>query len=150
MTKKKPIRKDRVLIAFLVLLVVILLPILIRSGGGSNDETTQDTQASAQGSDGTSTDLPLVSIAGPSASDDASSSQEEPSMETTAPADEDVLSGNSSILTHVVEAGETAAGIASQMGMTVEQLLADNQLVSTSQITSGRTLYAYNLSLIHI
>jgi LysM repeat protein len=136
--------------ALLVLVVIILLPILIQSGD-SNKKPDQDSTPTTYGDAETSDDLPLVSLTGPSESDETPSSEEEPGIDTTTgpSSDSDALT-NSGILKHLVEAGETTAEIASEMGVTVEELMADNELVSASQVVQGQTLYAYRGGLVHV
>ncbi len=150
MTNKKPIRKDRVLIALLVLVVIILVPILIRSGG-SNGELDQEPAATPSGETDASDGLPLVSLTGPSLADESPASEEEPNIDTT-PEGPDEGNGvtNTAIVTRIVEAGETVADIASEMGVTVQEIMADNNLVSASQITQGQTLYVYRGGLVHV
>ncbi len=151
MTNQKPIRKDRILIALLVLVVIILVPVLIPSGGSNDEETQQEPAATAQDGTETSDDLPLVTLDGPSLNDETPASEEEPDIDTTiGTPDGGDGATNSAILTHLVEAGETAARIASEMGVTVEELMADNDLVSVGQIAQGQTLYAYPGGLVHV
>jgi murein DD-endopeptidase MepM/ murein hydrolase activator NlpD len=53
-------------------------------------------------------------------------------------------------LTHTVEDGETISGIASEMGVTVANLLASNRLFGNEQLQPGRVLYASNEGIVHI
>ncbi|HDL85476.1 MAG TPA: LysM domain-containing protein, partial [Candidatus Acetothermia bacterium] len=50
----------------------------------------------------------------------------------------------------VVAADETLDQIASTMNVTTAQLMADNNLVSPSEITVGETLYATTNGLVHV
>ncbi len=156
MTNKKPIRKDRVLLALLILVAIILIPVLLHSGRTKPSSqpavsTTQPgetapgpidvlplTQPPAQGEETTTT--PATSS--PDGSPSTGGTVETPVGENTSP--------NSGILTHVVARGETLGQIASQMGVTLEQIMADNNLVSASEITVGETLYASSEGLVHV
>lgn len=149
MTNQKPIRKDRVLIALLVLVVIILVPILIRSGS-SDKKPDQPVVAAAQGEDKATDGLPLVNLTEPSPADETMPSQEKPAIDTATSPQDDAGMTNSAILTHVVKAQETLASIASEMGVTVLEMMANNNLVSASQIVEGQTLYACRGGLVHV
>ena len=154
MTEKKPIRKDRVLIALVVLVAVILIPVLIHSGRSKAPTTPPATTESGTTPVG---GLPTVSINNPATSTEATSTTttettpstttptETPTVDTTTEAN---TPANSAILTHVVAQGETLDQIASQMGVTQDQIMADNNLVSAGQVTVGETLYAVSNGII--
>ena len=153
MTNKKPIRKDRVLIALLVLVAVILIPILISSGGKKAPTNTVSTPQTSTESDS----LPVVSLTPPSdeATTDTSPStdttSETPAVSTTTePTTVSEPADSSGIITHVVASGESLEDIASQMGVTTDELLADNGLVSASEVIAGRTMYAAAGGLVHV
>ena len=153
MTNKKPIRKDRVLIALLVLVAVILIPILISSGGKKAPTNTVSTPQTSTESDS----LPVVSLTPPSdeATTDTSPStdttSETPAVSTTTePTTVSEPADSSGIITHVVTSGESLEDIASQMGVTTDELLADNGLVSASEVIAGRTMYAAAGGLVHV
>jgi murein DD-endopeptidase MepM/ murein hydrolase activator NlpD len=137
-TDQKPIRKDRVAIAVLVVLAAILLPILIRSGGSHQQpppvrSTTETTLPSTSPVTTTPVDVQTPSTTaesstGPTA---ASSSQ------------------NGVILTHKVVSGDTLSRIASDLGVTTAQLMADNRLLSATQLAVGITLEAVRGGILH-
>jgi len=132
---KKPIRKDRVVIAVLFVLAVILLPILIRSGCSRREgplTVIDDGSAVSQG-DGTTADIPLDVF--PIADDDGTT---EP-----LPAIEDL------ILRHSVSDGETVADVASALGVGVASLLASNRLFGGEQLQPGQVLYASQEGVVH-
>ena len=153
MTKKKPIRKDRVLIALLVLVAVILIPILLSSGGSK--PTGQTTASTTQPSGTTPIPLDVTPLTGAATTDVTTPATSEtqdglPSDETiTEPPPEESGTDGSSIVSHVVQQGETLTQIASAMNISAEQIMVDNGLVSASQITPGQTLYASSEGLVH-
>jgi murein DD-endopeptidase MepM/ murein hydrolase activator NlpD len=53
-------------------------------------------------------------------------------------------------LTHTVEDGETIGEIASDMGVTVSNLLASNRLFGSGQLQPGMVLYASKDGIVHI
>ena len=152
MTNKKPIRKDRVLIALLVLVAIILIPILISSGGKKPANKPLTTSEGTTASGG----LPVVSLNPPSegttttTSPSTDTTVETPAEPTTEPATTTEPANSSPIVTHVVASGESLDSIASQMGVTPEELLADNNLVSASEIVAGQTMYAAAGGLVHV
>ncbi len=153
MTKKKPIRKDRVLVALVVLVAAILIPVLIHSGRSKTPATPPATTESGTTPVG---GLPTVSIGNPATSTDGeATTTTETTPSTTTPTETPTVTtteantpANSAILTHVVAQGETLDQIASQMGVTQDQIMADNNLVSASQVTVGETLYAVSNGII--
>ena len=150
MTNKKPIRKDRVLIALLVLAVVILIPILLNSGGPK--QTGQTTAATTQ-PDETTPLLDVTPLTDASASTDATTPPVQDGLPsegtTTETASEQAETGGASIITHVVVQGETIDGVASALNVAAEEVMADNGLVSISQIVPGQTLYASSEGLVY-
>jgi len=154
-TEKKPIRKDRVLLALLVLLAVILIPILLSSGGSK--KTGQTTATTTQPAGETPSPMDIVPLSQPPASTETTTpttpgTQEGQPSEGTATETppQETATGGTSIVTHVVAQGETLAQIASKMNVSVEEIMADNELVSESQITPGQKLYASAEGLIHV
>lgn len=151
MTEKKPIRKDRVLLALLVLVAVILIPILLSSGGSKPSKQT--TVTTTQPAEATPGPIDVTPLTEPPSDDEATPADidglpgEDVSDETPG---EQVTSTSPAILTHVAAEGETFNQIASQMGVTPEELMADNNLVSISAITAGETLYASSDGLVHM
>ena len=136
---KKPIRKDRVLIAALFVLAVILVPILVRSGCSRRDAplTIIDDGTIVGPDDGTAVatddDIPLDVF--PIATDDESTAP--------LPAIED------RILRHSVSDGETVYDIASELGVSVSNLLASNRLHGGEQLQPGQVLYASQEGVVH-
>lgn len=151
MTEKKPIRKDRVLLALLALVAVILIPILLSSGGSK--PSSQTTVATTQPAEATPGPIDVTPLTEPPSGDEATPPDidglpgEDVSDETPG---EQVTSTSPVILTHVAAEGETFNQIASQMGVTPEELMADNNLVSIGAITAGETLYASSDGLVHV
>ena len=152
MTEKKPIRKDRVLLALLGLVAVILVPILLTSGGSKPSGQTAAT--TAHPADATLVPIDVLPLTGQPSDGVATTTttpEGSPSVDGTveAPVGENAPT-NSAILTHVVAAGETLAQIASQMGVTLQQIMADNDLVSAGEITAGETLYASSAGIVYV
>ena len=152
MTEKKPIRKDRVLLALLVLVAVILVPILLTSGGSKPSGQTAATTAHPADATLVPIDvLPLTEQPSDGVATTTTTLEGSPSVDGTVgtPSGENAPT-NSAILTHVVAAGETLAQIASQMGVTLQQIMADNDLVSAGEITAGETLYASSAGIVYV
>ena len=129
---QKPIRPDRVVIAVLVVAAVILIPLLIRTGcthreepivviDDDNGEIGTDTDATTNGT--TTDDV---------STDDGTS-----------------VPLSTRFLTHTVEDGETLGEIATELGVTVANLLASNRLFSGSQLQPGQVLYASQEGIVH-
>jgi len=151
-TEKKPIRKDRVLLALLGLVAVILVPILLTSGGSKPSGQTAATTAHPADATLVPIDvLPLTEQPSDGVATTTTIPEGSPSVDGTveAPVGENAPT-NSAILTHVVAAGETLAQIASQMGVTLQQIMADNDLVSAGEITAGETLYASSAGIVYV
>jgi murein DD-endopeptidase MepM/ murein hydrolase activator NlpD len=135
---KKPIRKDRVLIAAFFVLAVILLPLLVRSGcSRRNDPLTIIDNGTIAGPDdgtpiATDDDIPLDVF--PIATNGST---------TLLPAIED------RILRHSVSDGETVNGVASELGVGVSNLLASNRLFGGGQLQPGQVLYASQEGVVH-
>ena len=135
---KKPIRKDRIAIAVLFVAAIILLPILVRSGCSRRDDplTIIDNGTIVGPDDGTAIatdDIPLDVF--PIATDDGST--------TPLPAIED------RILRHSVSDGETVNDVASQLGVSVSNVLASNRLFGGGQLQPGQVLYASREGVVH-
>lgn len=154
MTEKKPIRKDRVLIALLVLLAVILIPILLNSGGSK--KTGQTTATTTQPTGETPSPMDVVPLSQPPAGTETATPttpetpEGQPSDGSTTETPSEEATGGTLIVTHVVAQGETIDQIASAMNVSVQQLMADNEIVSESQITPGQKLYASAEGQIHM
>jgi len=121
-----------VLIAVLFVTAVILLPILIRSGGPASDEPLEilGEDVAATGPT-TPVDPPVVTP---------------PTTATEAPP---ATSTDAATLRHTVADGETIAGIARSLGVTVESLLASNRLYGSEQLQPGRVIYASKEGILH-
>jgi len=150
-TEKKPIRKDRVLLALLALVAVILVPILLSSGGSK--PSSQTTVATTQPAKTTPGPIDVTPLTEPPSGDEATTPGidglpgEDVGDETPG---EQVTSTSPAILTHVVAEGEMLSQISSQMGVSPEEIMADNNLVSASTITAGKTLYAASGGIVHV
>jgi len=135
---KKPIRKDRVMIAALFVVAVILVPLLVRSGCSRRNERLSIVEDGtiAGPDDGTATatddDIPLDVF--PIATDGSTA---------PLPAIED------RILRHSVSDGETVDDIASELGVGLSNLLASNRLFGGEQLQPGRVLYASQEGVVH-
>ncbi len=136
---KKPIRRDRVAIAVLFVLAAILMPILLRSGGSRNDDslTIIDNGTIVGPGEGTSAateeEVPLDVF--PIATDEGSTAP--------LPAIED------RILRHTVSDGETVSEVASELGVSVSNLLASNRLFGGGQLQPGQVLFASREGVVH-
>ena len=154
MTEKKPIRKDRVLLALLVLVAVILIPILLSSGGST--PTSQTTATTTDPTDAATGLIDVIPLTGSPTDGETttpgtpSTGDGLPSEETTTETPVTEPTTAAGVLTHVVTQGETFAQIASQMGVATEQIMADNNLVSVGEITAGMTLYASSDGIVHV
>lgn len=158
MTKKKPIRKDRVLIALLFVVAAILIPILLHSGGPK--PTSQTTATTAQPSGTTHAPIDVTPLSQPpTTGGEVTTSVTPGTVIQTGSASTELPTGSattgsattgSAILKHVVAAGDTLARIASLMNVTTAQLMADNNLVSASDIAIGETLYATSDGIVHV
>jgi murein DD-endopeptidase MepM/ murein hydrolase activator NlpD len=134
---RKPIRKDRVAIAVLFVAAVILVPILLRSGCSRRDEPLaiiDDGTVVGQGDGTRGDDIPLDVF--PIAADDGG----------TKP----LAAIEDSILRHSVSDGETISGVASELGVSVSNLLASNRLFGGEQLQPGQVLYASHEGVVHI
>lgn len=130
MIEKKPIRKDRVFLVALSVLAIILIPILLRSGQPVKDPT-----------------LPEILLPG----------EVEPVPEETAetslpePIDsEEFVSPSMKILEHTMSEGETLSGIASSLGVTVDQIMSSNRIFSSQSIQVGQTLRVPEEGILHL
>jgi len=130
---KKPIRKDRVLIAVLFVAAVIVIPLLLRSG------CTRDTGPLTVIDDG------LVVIADDTAIPDDTPDDIDPSGDgdTTLPTIEE------RVLRHTVADGESIADVAAALDVSVLSLLASNRLFGSEQLQPGQVLYASPGGLLH-
>ncbi|MCK4570673.1 M23 family metallopeptidase [Candidatus Bipolaricaulota bacterium] len=130
--KTKPIRKDRVGIAVLILLAIVLVPILFRSGCTRRDDplVVIDDGAIVNPIDGGTTD--------------------DPSINDTAVDDGIIPVSSQRFLTHTVDDGETVADIATALGVTVANLLASNRLFGGEQLQPNQVLHASDEGIVHI
>ncbi|MFC2095197.1 LysM peptidoglycan-binding domain-containing M23 family metallopeptidase [Candidatus Bipolaricaulota bacterium] len=130
--KKKPIRKDRVAFAVLVVVAIILVPILLRSGCTRRDDplvVVDDGTILNPVDDGTADDTVI---------DDTT-------------VDDGLIPITSErFLVHTVDDGETVADIATELGVTVANLLASNRLFGGEQLQPDQVLYASNEGIVHI
>lgn len=134
MTSKKPIRKGRVLLVVLVALAAILTPLLLRSRGGLREERLEAATAEssfASSPNGTEVSAPEASPAG--------TSETEKPLPVKRPL----------ILQHVVKQGETLVQIASLLGVSAGELMADNRLLSAEALRPGMTLRASRDGILH-
>ena len=139
MIEKKPIRKDRVLLVVVILLGAILLPILLHSGGESPEPTP------AQGIINTYS-VPVSSIEEPTTTEPL---EETPSTVETL--HEEVLHEEGpAVLEHTVTEGEALSQIASLLGVSVEQIMASNLILSPEAITPGETLRVPQEGILHL
>ncbi len=142
MIEKKPIRRDRVVIAVIFLLAVILIPILIHSGGKSPAPTVVVEQP------GTTPTTPSTPTA-PTTPPASTPSPSTPTAPTTTPTPAP-KKPTSPFITHTVAAGETLSQIAARMGVSVDQLMADNRIYSPQDIRPGQVLRAVKDGIIHL
>jgi len=132
-TSQKPIRKDRVLIALLILVGIILIPILVRSCNSTPQTPTSSTPVTVS--------PPITTVLPPT---------EEPSFEEPPVAEESPAETRPGILTHTVSDGETLDGIAALLGVTTSQVMADNRLLSRGEIVPGETLRVARDGILHL
>ena len=144
MIEKKPIRKDRVAIAVIFLLAVILLPILLRSGGKSPAPVTVVEEPSATAV--TPSVQPQESSTATPSTETPPSSQEAQATTESTPSEE----GTSKILTYTVAAGDTLSSIAANLGVSVDALMADNQILSPQALRPGEVLHAVRDGILHL
>jgi LysM repeat protein len=140
-TRRRPIRRDRVAIAIVVVAVVIVIPILIRSGcTGPSREPLVVTQ---EGTDHETT-LPGVSSSGDSTASSTASSATSSQVPAVA------ANLTESVLTHVVREGETPAGIAAELGVTLASLRASSRLYGSETLQPGQVLVAAKNGVLHL
>ncbi len=135
MTEKKPIRKDRVTIAVLVVLAAILIPVLLHSGGKAPTPTVVVEQPATTTPTQPTTTTPTTT--NPTTTGGTTTPTTQPAASTPA-----ATTKSSPLLTHTVAAGETLSQIAARMGVTVDQLMADNRIYSSQGIKPGQVLHA--------
>ena len=138
---KKPIRRDRVAIALIVLVAVIVVPIILRSGSSEPRDplviTSNDTPTTTAAADG-GLDLPDL--------DDPEISATLPDLPSTS---SDSTSTTTTFSSHTVQDGETIADVAYELGVSRAVLLASNQLLGTEQLQPGQKLYASTRGILH-
>lgn len=130
---RKPIRRDRVALVAVVLTAIIVLPFVFRSGD-SRDAEPLDVVA--VGADGETTYGALTETT-------------EPASETAAVAAGTETDGAGRIRTYTVTQGDTLASVASSLSVGVAILQASNELLSASDLTVGRVLYASTSGIVH-
>ncbi|MCX6100009.1 MAG: M23 family metallopeptidase [Candidatus Bipolaricaulota bacterium] len=171
----KPIRRDRLLIAGLIVVAAILIPVLLKSGCtkreaapltvtsdgqtvGTTTPTTTTAPATTASTPSTASDVDTTVskiLSNTSSSSPSSPPATSPSSTpaTTKPATSSpaatTSSSTASILSHTAKQGETLQSIASAMGVSVRDLRADNQLYGTDAPAAGRVLYAAKNGLVH-
>jgi murein DD-endopeptidase MepM/ murein hydrolase activator NlpD len=173
----KPIRKDRLLIAGLIVVAAILIPILLKTGCTKREESPIAVMSDGQivGTTGasapttapaTTTTTPAATTARPvddvvkdilpggSTSSSTTPTTTKPATSTptaTAPSSTPATTSTSSanILSHTAKQGETLQSIASAMGVGVRDLRASSQLYGTDAPAAGRVLYAAKNGLVH-
>ncbi|MEA1871437.1 MAG: M23 family metallopeptidase [Candidatus Bipolaricaulota bacterium] len=138
MTSRKPIRKDRVLIALLVLVGIILIPVLVRSCSSTSQSPTSTTPATVS---------PPITTVPPHTEEPPS---EEPPSEEPPITEETPAETPPGILTHTVSDGETLTGIAALLGVTTSQIMADNRLLSAGEIVPGERLRIARDGILHL
>jgi len=132
-TSQKPIRKDRVLIALLILVGIILILILVRSCSSTPQPPTSSTPVTVS--------PPITTVLPPT---------EEPPVVDGLPVEETPAETRPGILTHTVSDGETLDGIAALLGVTTSQVMADNRLLSAGEIVPGETLRVARDGILHL
>jgi len=135
---KKPLRKDRVTIAVLVVLAIILVPMLLRSGC-----TQRTTDPLAIVDDNTITNPIDDGTALDGSADDATT-------DATSDDGASITAATGRFLTHTVEDGESIADVATILGVTVSNLRASNRLFGGEQLQPGQVLYASTEGIVHI
>jgi len=119
-------------VAILVVLAIILVPILIRSGCTRRDD-------------------PIVVIDnGTSVDPIDDSTMDDIAIDDTTVDDGIVSVSSERFLVHTVDDGETVAGIATALGVTVSNLLASNRLFGGKQLQPNQVLYASDEGIVHI
>lgn len=169
---KKPIRRDRLLIAGLIVVAAIVVPLLLKGGctkreqkplavstsdkTGGTTSTTPATTTATTPTTPTDVDSIVKEITSGSGSTPSASSTSAPSTPkppatstTTTPAASSSSSPGTGILSHTVKQGETLQAIANAMGVSLKELRADNQLYGTDAPKAGRILYAAKKGLVH-
>jgi murein DD-endopeptidase MepM/ murein hydrolase activator NlpD len=132
--RRRPIRKDRVALAAVVVVAIIFLPILIRSGC-----TRRAGPLTVIEDDGS------VSVAAAPGEEEAV----EPSIGDGV-GEDIVILAEEGILTHVVEDGETITDVADALGVTVANVLASNRLYGAEPLQPGQVLYASRDGVLHL
>lgn len=130
--KTKPIRKDRVAIAVLILLAIVLVPVLFRSGCTRRDDSLVVID------DGT-----IVNPIDDGTTDDT--------LIDDGVVDDGIVPVSSErFLVYTVDDGETVADIATALGVTVSNLLASNRLFGGEQLQPNQVLHASDEGIVHI
>jgi murein DD-endopeptidase MepM/ murein hydrolase activator NlpD len=128
--EKKPIRKDRILLAALILTAIVLVPILLLSGRSPREAGPPE-------------------ILSPTEVDSVSEVTAETSpIEATGP--EESLPSSATVLEHLVSEGDTLSGIAASLGVTVDQIMASNRILPSRPIQAGQTLRVPKEGVLHL
>jgi murein DD-endopeptidase MepM/ murein hydrolase activator NlpD len=128
--EKKPIRKDRIFLVVLSLVAIILIPILLRSGQSPKEPVLPEILS------------PREVESAPETAAEASPPEPIDSEELASP--------SMKILAHTMSEGETLSGIASSLGVTVDQIMASNRIFSSQSIQAGQTLRVPEEGILHL
>ncbi len=142
---RKPIRKDRVVIAVLFVVAIVLIPVLLRTGC-----TGPQDQPLAVVDDGTTitpADGDDVLDAFPLADGDDRDDRDDVT-DTTVPTGP-VAAIEDRIVQHVVADGETIADVADELGVDAANVLASNRLFGSEQLQPGEVLYGSTEGVVH-
>jgi len=142
--EKKPIRKDRVAIAVIFLIAVILIPILLTHSGGKEAPPVQVIS-----------ETPTTVVAPPATTPATEPETTEPTTPTEpttteTPAATPTETPTSPIITYTVAAGDTLAKIGTKLGVSVDQLMADNRILSPQSLKPGQILHAVKDGILHL
>ncbi len=145
MTRKRPIRRDRVFLAALVVLAAILVPILFLRGrspapqAAVSEETSGSPSAAAsQATEGAQTAPPEGELTASVSPLDETGNEQIP------------VATQALILIHTIQEGETLSGIAVELGVSVEGLMASNRILSPESVATGQAVRVSHLGLLHI
>jgi len=160
----KPIRKDRVLIALLVLAACIVIPLLLRSGCARQSEgelsvlseNPSDQAAAAIATPApTSVDSAVNQILSPGGSAATKPAATAPaasapaSTTTTKPATTAPSTSAGAIVSYTVKTSDTLSTVASALGVSVRVLRASNRLHENQALAAGQVVYASRAGVIH-
>ncbi len=147
MNSKKPIRKDRVLVAAAILVGIIVIPIIFFSGGGPPTETppeqtpadvSKNQEEGTTSSEQASSSAPTIEELLDSATSSTDSAAE--TTETGQPETETQTKFQPQVIEYTVGSGETLEQIANRLRVSVDVLMSSNELVSMESVNVGDTL----------